>query len=507
MLEKKVMLIILDGWGLGKIPEVSAINGADTPIMDQLYKDYPNAELATSGEAVGLPEGQMGNSEVGHLNIGAGRIVYQELARIHKAIKDGSLKENEVLQSTFNRVKAKGNALHLIGLVSDGGVHSHIDHLLSLVDYAREAGLEKIFVHAFTDGRDVAPDSGIEFLRTLKEKMDAGPGELVSVTGRYYAMDRDQRWERTRLAYDCLVHGKGDETLDVLTTVKERYDRNETDEFIKPMHLVRPDGTKPGLIEEGDTVLCFNFRTDRPRQITRALSQEDFPDHGMNKIPLDFVTMTSYDATFEGIDVLFKKSNLENTLGDILSNSEKTQVRIAETEKYRHVTFFFNGGREEPFSGEKRIMIPSPKVATYDLQPEMSADEVTNAIIEEIKDQHPDFICLNFANPDMVGHTGIMEAAIKAVSTVDGCLGSILEVGKPAGYEFIIIADHGNADIMINPDGSPHTAHTTNPVPIIYVGDRYSKIKSGKLADIAPTILHLLGVEIPSEMDGEILVA
>lgn len=506
MKQQKVMLVILDGWGHGKIPAVSALDQANTPVVDKLYKDYPNAELTTFGELVGLPDGQMGNSEVGHLNIGAGRVVYQELARINKAIAERTLHSNEKLQNSFVALKKSGRALHLMGLLSDGGVHSHIKHLLALIDIARTAGLEKIYVHAFLDGRDVAPKSGYGFVKSLEEKLNEGAGNLVSITGRYYAMDRDNRWERIKLAYDNMVHGKGESSTDLLSTVKEHYDKGETDEFIKPIHISSANNQEIGLLENGDTLICFNFRTDRPRQISKVLTQEDFPAFEMKKLKLEYLTMTSYDSSFKNIEVLFEKANLYNTLGEVLSAQGKTQVRIAETEKYPHVTFFFNGGREEEFKGEKRIVIPSPKVATYDLQPEMSAAELTAAIIEEMQQNQPDFICLNFANTDMVGHTGILEAAVKAAETVDHSLGQILEVGKKLDYEFIIIADHGNADIMTNPDGTPHTAHTTNPVPIFYVGNSGKSIRNGKLGDVSPTILHLMNIEQVEEMDGVNLI-
>ncbi len=508
MKAKRILLVILDGWGKGPDPSRSAIAQADTPYVDSLYEKYPNAELVTFGEAVGLPEGQMGNSEVGHMNIGAGRIVYQELARINRAIREKELHKNETLIKTFREAKKDGGSLHLIGLVSDGGVHSHIRHLEALCDIAQEQGLEKVFIHAFLDGRDTDPESGEGFLRELLDHIEDQPAQLASVIGRYYAMDRDQRWERTKLAYDLLVEGKGELSSDPLGTLRKRYASGETDEFIKPF-AVSNDGEHPlATIKEGDTVLFFNFRTDRPRQLTRMLYIEDFPEVGTKKLDLHYVTMTRYDSTFENIPVLFDKKDLSHTLGEILAQAGKTQLRIAETEKYPHVTFFFNGGREVKFEGEDRIMIPSPKVATYDLKPEMSAYEVTDAIVDYIDSNEPDFICLNYANTDMVGHTGVFEAAEKAAETVDSCLKRLMKTAFRHDYEAIVIADHGNSDYMINDDGSPNTAHTKNPVPIFYLHQQGDKavVKSGKLGDIAPTILDLLGMEAPKEMDGDILI-
>lgn len=508
MTSERILLIILDGWGHGPDPKASAIAQANTPFTDSLYNNYPNAELVTFGEQVGLPEGQMGNSEVGHLNLGAGRIVYQELARINKAIREKTLNNNPALLEALEYAKSNNKAVHLLGLVSDGGVHSHINHLKALCDIITQNDLKKVFIHAFTDGRDTSPNGGKEYLSEVLDHIGSQPVELASVIGRYYAMDRDKRWERVKLAYDLLVHAKGEKTNDVLQTIQDRYDKDETDEFLKPIVLADQDGKPKASIQADDVVIFFNFRTDRPREITTVLSQTDMPDFDMQKLPLYYVTMTRYDETFKGIKVIFTKEDIKNTLGEILSNAGKTQVRIAETEKYPHVTFFFNGGREEEFEGERRILVPSPKVATYDLKPEMSAIEITDALIEYIQEHVPDFICLNYANTDMVGHTGVFEAAKKAAETVDDCLKKLLDTALHNKYDCIIIADHGNSDCMVNEDGSPHTAHTTNPVPFFFLSNQLNgrTVKDGKLGDIAPTILHLLGMEIPQEMDGEILV-
>jgi len=509
MEKKRVLLVILDGWGHGPNPKVSAIAQAHTPFVDSLYKKYPNAELTTYGEQVGLPEGQMGNSEVGHLNIGAGRIVYQELARINKAIREKELHQNPELLKALKHAKENGRPLHLFGLVSDGGVHSHSRHLMALCDIAEAYGLEKVYIHAFTDGRDTDPKSGEGFIREVLEHIDGTHARLASVIGRYYAMDRDKRWERTRLAYNLLVRGEGEASTDILKTIRERYEQGETDEFLKPIVAAGSGGRPLATIQEGDTAICFNFRTDRPRQITTVLTQKDMPEHGMKTLGLYYVTMTRYDESYQGMHVLFTKDDVSNTLGEVLSKAGKTQVRIAETEKYPHVTFFFSGGREAAFEGERRLLIPSPKVATYDLKPEMSAYEVTDAIVEDIGKNQPDFICLNYANTDMVGHTGVFEAAMKAAETVDACLKRLIETALQHNYQAIVIADHGNSDYMVNDDGSPNTAHTMNPVPIFYISSHPegSRIRGGKLGDIAPTILTLFGLDIPKEMDGEVLVS
>ncbi len=501
--------MILDGWGLGDNPEVSAIAKAHTPFMDSLEGKYPQSRLEASGLAVGLPEGQMGNSEVGHMNIGAGRVVYQDLVKVSKALEDGSLAENEVLQQAFSYAKKEGKKLHFIGLVSDGGVHSHIDHLKGLCTLAGEAGLEQVYVHAFTDGRDTDPKSGLGYLEDLQQHLKTTGGEIASVVGRYYAMDRDKRWERVKLAYDALVKGEGKKTTDILQAIRESYAEGVTDEFIKPVIHANAQGEAVATIEEGDVVICFNFRTDRGREITMALTQQDFPEQGMQKLNLHYVTLTNYDETFRNVGIIFDKDKLQNTLGEVLARAGKKQIRIAETEKYPHVTFFFSGGREKEFEGESRIMCPSPKVATYDLQPEMSAYEIRDKIIPELEKEEVDFVCLNFANPDMVGHTGVFEAAVKACEVVDECARAVVEAGLEHGYTSIIIADHGNSDFMINEDGSPNTAHTTNLVPCILVSPEKEavKLKDGKLGDLAPTILQLLEVPKPAEMTGDILIS
>ncbi len=503
---KKLALIILDGWGYGKRDESDAVFQAQTPVFDELIKSNPNATLVTDGEKVGLPKGQMGNSEVGHLNIGAGRVVYQELVRINRAIESGELAKNQTLINAFQYANERKKAVHFIGLVSNGGIHSHQNHLIALCQMAKELKVERSYIHAFTDGRDTDPHSAKGFIETVEEAIRETPTKIASLVGRYYAMDRDLRWERIKLAYDLLTKGKGEKFETAKEGIEASYQAGITDEFIKPIAISDKQGNALTKVQEGDVVISFNFRTDRCRQITRALHQEDFPENGMQKMNLHYLTMTNYNDSFEDVKVIFKKNNLENTLGEMLSKANKKQIRIAETEKYPHVTFFFSGGREKVFEGEKRIMVNSPKVATYDLQPEMSAGEVTDKIVEEIKTEWADFICLNFANPDMVGHTGVREAIVKAVETVDSCLGKIVETGKSHDYSFIIIADHGNADYIVNNDGSPHTAHTTNPVPIILVDGNNDQIKSGKLADVAPTILSLMGLKIPEEMNGEVLI-
>lgn len=506
-MNKKVILIILDGWGIAKDPRVSAIDKADTAFIDSLYTKYPHSKLQASGLAVGLPEGQMGNSEVGHMNIGAGRIVYQELVRINNAVKDKELNKEKVLLDAFDYAKKNNKKVHFIGLVSDGGVHSHINHLKGLCSIAKENNVNNVFIHAFTDGRDTDPKSGLGFLKDLQDHLKTSTGEIASVVGRYYSMDRDKRWERVKLAYDAMVKGEGKKTNDVLKAVEASYAEGVTDEFIKPVIRTDASGKPVAVIEQGDVVLCFNFRTDRGREITEVLTQQDFPDFGMKKLDLYYITMTNYDETFKNVKVIFEKDNLNNTLGEVLERAGKKQIRIAETEKYPHVTFFFSGGREAEFKGEKRILCPSPKVATYDLKPEMSAFEIRDKIIPELQKKEPDFVCLNFANPDMVGHTGVFEAAVKACETVNKCAEAVVNEALKNGYTSIIIADHGNADMMINEDGSPNTAHTTNLVPCILVDNDYKKpIKDGKLGDLAPTILALMGIEQPKDMTGQSLL-
>lgn len=506
MKDKKVALLILDGWGYGNNDSSNAIIAANTPFFDKCIANYPNSKLEASGEAVGLPEGQMGNSEVGHMNLGAGRVVYQELGRINKAVKEGEFKTNPVLKQAFEYAKTNNKKVHFIGLLSDGGVHSHTLHLKGLCDAANAFGLEKVYIHAFTDGRDTDPNAGLDYLNNLNDYLQNSAGQVASVIGRYFAMDRDNRWERVKLAYDVMVNGVGEKVNDFAASIKQSYVDGVTDEFIKPLVKIDANGNPIGNIEEGDVVICFNFRTDRGREITIALTQKDFPEFEMKPLNLHYVTMTSYDDTFKNVKVVFTKADLVQTLGEVLENHHKNQIRIAETEKYPHVTFFFSGGREKEFENEKRLMIPSPKVATYDLQPEMSAYGIKEAIIPEIEAGWADFICLNFANPDMVGHTGVFEAVVKAVETVDRCAEAVVEAGLKNGYSFIIIADHGNADYMINADGSVNTAHTTNLVPCILIDSDYKTIKNGKLGDIAPTILKLLNINIPAEMTGNILI-
>ncbi|HXB94226.1 MAG TPA: 2,3-bisphosphoglycerate-independent phosphoglycerate mutase [Puia sp.] len=505
--QKKIILVIMDGWGLGKETSSDAIRHANTPFVSGLYEKYPHTTLITYGEAVGLPEGQMGNSEVGHLNLGAGRIVNQELQRINLAIRDGSFFENPVLLEAIRGAKTSGKALHLLGLVSDGGVHSHINHLKAIVDACLKEGLTEVYIHAFTDGRDTDPKSGLGFIRELQEHLNATTGKIATVSGRYYAMDRDKRWERVRLAYDALVRGTGEKATDALAAIERSYATGVTDEFIKPTVIVGSDQLPLAMIQEGDYALCFNFRTDRCREITEVLTQQSIPEQGMQKLSLHYTTMTQYDQRFRGVKVIFENDDLKNTLGEIISANDRKQIRIAETEKYPHVSFFFSGGRETPFDGEQRIMVPSPKVATYDLQPEMSAVELTDAIVPEIRDQTADFICLNYANTDMVGHTGVWEAAIKAAETVDRCVERVVSTALDSGYTVFLTADHGNADYMINGDGTPNTAHTMNPVPFFII-DRSWKggIRSGKLGDLAPTILTMMGLPIPPDMTGEILI-
>lgn len=502
MKTNKLALLILDGWGIGNGTHSDAISNANTPVMDELLSKYPHSKLRTDGLNVGLPEGQMGNSEVGHLNIGAGRVIYQELVRINNAIEDKSLDSNKVLLDALAVVNNTGKKLHLFGLVSDGCIHSSEKHLFRLCELAKEAGVKEFYVHAFTDGRDTDPKSGIQFIKELIAVLDKTGGVLATVVGRYYAMDRDKRWERVKVAYDAMVNRVGEKTNDFVDSIQKRYEKGETDEFLKP--ILCNDAI--GKIEDGDVVISFNYRTDRCREITEVLTQSDMPEYGMHSLDLHYVTMTTYDESFKGIDVIFTKDDLKNTLGEALANQGATQLRIAETEKYPHVTFFFSGGQETPFQNEERIMISSPKVATYDLQPEMSAEGIKDAVINNIREKTPDFICLNFANPDMVGHTGVYSAIVKAVETVDAYVGEIVKVLEEFDYSTMIIADHGNADFAVNQDGSPNTAHTTNPVPCILISNEYKEIHDGKLADLAPTILKLMQKNIPDEMDGDILI-
>ncbi|UPS92009.1 2,3-bisphosphoglycerate-independent phosphoglycerate mutase [Bizionia sp. M204] len=505
-MDKKVILMILDGWGKSPDPKVSAIDHANTPFIDSLYSKYPHASLRTDGLHVGLPEGQMGNSEVGHMNLGAGRIVYQDLVKINLAVKNNTLKDEHTLMDAFNYANIHNKPVHFVGLVSDGGVHSHINHLYGLVDAANQAGVTNSYVHAFTDGRDVDPKSGFDFISKLENFIINSPTELASITGRYYAMDRDQRWERIKLAYDVLVNGIGTPAKNATDAIQQSYDAGITDEFIKPIVMVDGQNQPKATIKDGDVVIFFNFRTDRGRELTEALSQVDFHEQNMHKLNLYFVTMTSYDDTYNNVHVVYHKDNLNNTLGEVLEKHNKKQIRIAETEKYPHVTFFFSGGRETPFTGETRILRNSPKVATYDLKPEMSAYELRDALIPELQKGDVDFVCLNFANGDMVGHTGVMAAAIKACEVVDTCVRDVITTALENNYTTLLIADHGNCETMINPDGSPNTAHTTNPVPIILIDKDLKSIKDGVLGDLAPTILKLMGVPQPEAMTQHPLI-
>jgi len=504
-MSKKVILVILDGWGNGKKNKADAIFHAHTPNFDKLISEYPNALLRTDGENVGLPEGQMGNSEVGHLNIGAGRVVYQELLKINRSIEQGNFYQKKALIEAFEHAKSRQKKVHFLGLVSEGGIHSHQNHLVALCKLANDLGVTESYIHAFTDGRDTDPKSGIDYIKKLTRDISSTPTKIASVIGRYYAMDRDLRWERIKKAYDLIVHGKGEAYQNVIEGIESSYIEGITDEFIEPIVTVDRKGKSIANISEDDVVIFFNFRTDRCRQLCRAIHQENIEEAGMKKLPLKVFTMTEYDKSFRDISIVFEKDDLKNTLGEVICESGKIQIRTAETEKYPHVTFFFSGGREEAFQGEKRILVSSPKVATYDLQPEMSADEVTDKLIPEINSAEADFICLNYANPDMVGHTGDYNAITKAVEKVDHCLGRIVEAGLESNYSMIITADHGNADNALNADGSPNTAHSLNPVPIIIIDPEIQQIKNGILANIAPTILKIMGISIPTEMNTDVL--
>jgi 2,3-bisphosphoglycerate-independent phosphoglycerate mutase len=502
-MSKKAILIIMDGWGIGAKKAADAIQNANVPFVTGLYSTYPNSTLTTFGEQVGLPEGQMGNSEVGHLNLGAGRIVYQELERINVDIKNGGFFKRQEILSAINYAKANNKKLHLLGLISDGGVHSHINHVKALATLCQQQNFTNVFIHAFTDGRDTDPKSGLGYLEDLQQHLHKTTGQIASICGRYYAMDRDKRWERVKLAYDALVNGVGDKANDLLAAVKNNYDAGITDEFLKPII----NENAQAKIEAGDAVICFNFRTDRCREITEVLTQQNMPEHSMQTINLHYTTFTTYDSTYKNVHVVYTKDNLENTLGEVISKAGKTQLRIAETEKYPHVSFFFSGGREETFVGEERIVVASPKVATYDLQPEMSAYEVAEKTVDAIQTWAPDFICLNFANADMVGHTGIWEACIKAVEAVDACVEKVVTSALEKDYAVFLLADHGNADYEINEDGSPNTAHTTNPVPFFVIDKNFDgQVKAGKLGDIAPTILTMMNIAIPAEMTGNVLI-
>ena len=505
-MSKKVILLILDGWGFAPDPKVSAVDLAKTPFIDSLYEKYHNSELLTDGENVGLPNGQMGNSEVGHMNLGAGRIVYQDLAKISKAVKEKTLEKEATLIAALEHAEKNNKNIHLVGLLSDGGVHSHIEHLEGLIDIAAAYKPKGIFLHAFTDGRDVDPKSGLGFIGRIEKKLEENRGKLATVIGRYFAMDRDQRWERVKKTYDLLINGNGKLSHDIQKDIEESYHSGVTDEFIEPLVAVNENSQPIAKISNDDVLIFFNFRTDRGRQLTQALSQKSFPEYQMEPLNLHYVTLTNYDKTFKNIKVVFEKDNLQDTLGETLSKAGKTQIRIAETEKYPHVTFFFNGGREVPFEGEERLLCPSPKVATYDLQPEMSAFDIRDSIIPKINEAKADFICLNFANPDMVGHTGDINAAIKACETVDQCAGEIITAALEQEYSIIVIADHGNCETMVNADGSPNTAHTTNPVPLILVENEPTPISKGVLGDVAPTILKLMQINIPKAMTGKALV-
>jgi 2,3-bisphosphoglycerate-independent phosphoglycerate mutase len=508
MQSKKLILVIMDGWGLGKVASSDAIQHANVPFVSSLYHKYPNSTLVPCGEEVGLPDGQMGNSEVGHLNLGAGRIVYQELQRINVAIRNGEFYQNQVLRDAVRLAKEYQKPLHLIGLVSDGGVHSHIDHVKAIVSFCAAEGLKNVFVHAFTDGRDTDPKSGLHFIQDLQEHMKQTVGELATIGGRYYGMDRDKRWERVKLAYDAIARGKGEQAADPVSAIQAAYEDQITDEFLKPTVLTRENGLPVATIKDGDVAICFNFRTDRCREISQVLTQSDMPDFDMTKLNIDYTTMAEYDKTFHNVHVIFDTDNLTNTLGEVLASNGKKQIRMAETEKYPHVTFFFSGGREVPFEGEKRIMVPSPKVATYDLQPEMSAYELTDHVVQEIQSREADFICLNYANADMVGHTGVWSAVIKAVETVDTCVNRLVTTALANDYTVFLTADHGNSDFMINEDGSPNTQHSLNLVPYFIIDNNWTaNVIPGKLGDVAPTILSMMNLPIPKGMTGKILIS
>jgi 2,3-bisphosphoglycerate-independent phosphoglycerate mutase len=505
-MNKKVILMILDGWGTSPDPKVSAIDNAQTPFIDSLYNDYPHASLRTDGEHVGLPKGQMGNSEVGHMNLGAGRIVYQDLAKINLAIENDTLKDEKELVDALAYAKKSNKKVHFLGLLSNGGVHAHTNHLKGFIDAAHTVGVQNSFIHAFTDGRDVDPKSGKKYVEDIENYISNTNTKLASVTGRYYAMDRDKRWERVQLAYHALVHGEGTKTTNLAESIAKNYDADITDEFIKPLICTNEQGQPLATIEKDDVVIFFNFRTDRGRELTEMLYQRDFSEYNTKKLDLYYVTITNYSDDFKGVKVIFSKDNITETLGEVLEQNNKKQIRIAETEKYPHVTFFFSGGQETPFQGESRILKNSPKVATYDLKPEMSAYELRDALVPELEKGDVDFVCLNFANGDMVGHTGIMEAAIKACEAVDICAKDVITTGLENGYTTLLIADHGNCETMMNPDGTPHTAHTTNPVPVILIDKDLEHIKDGVLGDIAPTILKLIGIPQPASMTQHSLV-
>ena len=506
MKNRKTLLMILDGWGIGDGSKADVISQVPTPNLNRYKKNYPVSQLHASGEDVGLPEGQMGNSEVGHLNIGAGRIIYQDLVKINLDCRTGGIRKNKILTDAFSYARDNKKQVHFLGLMSDGGVHSLDRHLYSLCDMTMEYDLKNVFIHAFGDGRDTDPRSGVVYMQNLLDHLKKSNGLVASFIGRYYAMDRDKRWERIKEGYDLIVNGIGSHTTSIIDAMKASYDNGVTDEFMKPIVVVNGNGDPIGKVKEGDVIVFFNFRNDRAKELTIVLTQEDMPEYGMKTIPLYYCTMTPYDASFKGLHIIYPKENAGNTIGKILADAGKTQLRIAETEKYAHVTFFFSGGREEKFKNEERILIPSPKVATYDLQPEMSAYGVKDAVIKAIDSEKFDFICLNFANGDMVGHTGVYEAIKKAVATIDECAGAVVDAARSKNYDVLIIADHGNADKALNEDGSPNTAHSLNPVPCILVSDDYKKIKEGILADVAPTLLTIMGIEIPKEMTGKVLV-